>query len=70
MTMHEIQARYQKFTCTLRAATEVDALDELAAAWERPFREGNNTYDVPGSIPATSIDMSPGQFMAARRLYN
>jgi len=61
MTMYEVKAGDQAFTCPLDAPTEAEAHDELFAGWERSFREGNNTYDVPSSTPATSIDMAPGQ---------
>lgn len=70
MQKYEIRAGDQVFACSLNAATEAAALDELAAAWQRSFRAGSNRYDVPGSEPATSIDLTPGQLMSARRLDN
>jgi len=68
MPKYEIRAGDQVFTCPLSATTESAALDELAAAWQRSFQAGNNKYAVPGSEPATSIDMTPGQLFFAQRL--
>jgi len=68
MPRFQIRAGDQVFTCSLRATTEAAALDELAAEWERSFQSGNDSYAVPDSEPATSIDMTPGQLFTAEQL--